>query len=179
VSEGLPQLEMELPSLDRLPPVEVADGYRLRAYQPADESLWCRLVNECVGGQWTEEQCRTLMMETPGFEAGDLLFAERDGEVVGTAWALRKQRPEEGPGYLHMVAVFAEHRGHRLGRALVLAALHRFREVGYRSAVLQTDDWRLAAIKVYAGLGFRPKMTHESHEGRWREVYQRSRSGHL
>ncbi len=170
MSERLPQLVMALASLDHVPPVEVADGYRLRAYQPGDEAAWCDLVNGCIGGEYTEEQCRRDILETPGFEAGDLFFAERDGEVVGTAWALRKQRPEEGPGYLHMVAVLAEHRGHRLGRALVLAALHRFRELGYRSAVLQTDDWRSAAIKTYLGLGFRPRHTDPSHEGRWAEV---------
>ena len=165
-----PQLEMELPSLADLPPVEVAEGYRLRTYQPGDESVWCRLVNECIGGEYTEEQCGRELTGRPWFDPADLFFVEHGGEAVGTACALR--RPDLGTeaGYVHMVAVKPEHRGHGLGRALVLAVLHRFREMGFRAATLRTDDWRLAAIRMYLGLGFEPKMTDGSHEGRWREV---------
>jgi len=165
---------MELPSFADLPVAEVAPGYRLRTYQPGDESAWCRLVNECIGGEYTEEECRRELTGQPWFDPADLFFVEEDGEAVGTACALR--RPDLGAevGYVHMLAVLPEHRGHRLGRGLVVAVLHRFRELGYRSAVLKTDDWRMAAISTYLGLGFRPRMTHESHEGRWREVVERS-----
>ena len=161
---------MALPSLAGLPAAEVADGYRLRTYQPGDESAWCRLVNECIGGECTEEQCRRELTGQPWFDPADLFFVGQEGEVVGTACALR--RPDLGVevGYVHMLAVLPEHRGSRLGRTLTLAVLHRLREAGYRSAILQTDDWRLAAIKTYLSLGFRPEMTDESHEGRWREV---------
>jgi mycothiol synthase len=71
-----------------------------------------------------------------------------------------------------MVAVDPMHRSHGLGKALTVAVLRRFRERGFRRAVLQTDDFRLPAIRLYLGFGFRPSMTHESHPGRWREIYR-------
>jgi len=175
VSERPPQLEMELPFLADLPPVEVADGYRLRTYHPGDEAAWCDLVNECIGGEYTEEQCRADLTGQPWFDPADLFFIDparpgKEGNVVGTACGLRRPDANTQAGYVHMLAVFPEHRGRRLGRALVLAVLHRFRELGYRSAVLQTDDWRSAAIKTYLGLGFRPRHTDASHQQRWTEV---------
>lgn len=149
----------------------------MRTYQPGDESAWCRLVNECIGGEHTEEQCRRELTGRPWFDPAGLFFVEQEGEVVGTACALR--RPDLGAevGYVHMLAVLPEHRGHRLGRGLVVAVLHRFQELGYRSAVLKTDDWRLAAIKTYLSLGFRPEMTDQSHPQRWAEALQRLGGG--
>ncbi len=167
-----PQLEMRRASLDALPEIVTAEGYRLRTYREGDWAAWGRLVSECIGGQYDEAACReSLLMDTPQFAPEDLFFVERDGEVVGTTCAHRKHAPGEGPGCLHMVAVTAAHRGHRLGRALIIAALQRFRELGYRDVILSTDDFRLAAIRTYLDLGFLPVRSHESHAARWRETY--------
>ncbi len=171
----LPQLQMARASLEGIPEVETPAGYRLRTYRPGDEAAWCRLVNEGIGGDYTEEKCREELIRRPSFDPADLFFAERGGEVVGTACALRQ---EEGkPGIVHMVAVSPEHRGHGLGRALVAAVLHRLRELGYAAAELSTDDFRLPAIATYLSLGFQPKFTHESHEERWRAVRERLQGG--
>jgi mycothiol synthase len=171
VQTNLPQLEMRLASLDGLPEIEVAEGYRLRTYQEGDLTAWGRLISECIGGQYDEAACReSLLMGTPQFSPEDLFFAERDGEPVGTTCALRKYLPGEGPGHLHMVAVTAAHRGHHLGRALIVAALRRFGELGYRGVILSTDDFRLPAIRTYLDLGFEPVLSHESHAERWRLV---------
>ncbi len=170
--QSLPQLHMDLDRLDRLPELEVAEGYRLRIYRAGDEAAWCRLVNECIGGQHDEAGCRASLTETPRFAPQDLFFAERDGEVAGTACAWRGAGVPEGVGYVHMVAVDPAHRGKQLGKALVVAVLRRFRELRYHTATLRTDDHRLPAIRLYLGLGFHPVMTHESHPGRWEAVYE-------
>ena len=169
----LPQLEMRLPSLASLPEVEVADGYALRTYREGDLAAWAALVSECIGGRYDEAACReSLLMGTPQFAPEDLFFAEKGDEVAGTACAHRKHAPAEGPGIIHMVGVFAAHRGHGLGRALVTSALVRLRDLGYRDAILSTDDFRLSAIRTYLGLGFRPVFSHPSHTGRWEALYQ-------
>lgn len=170
----LPQLEMRLSSLASLPEVELAEGYTLRTYREGDLAAWAALVSECIGGRYDEAACReSLLMGTPQFSPEDLFFAEKGGEVVGTTCAHRKHAPAEGPGIIHMVGVFRAHRGHGLGRALVTAALWRLREMEYRAAVLSTDDFRLSAIRIYLGLGFRPVFSHVSHAPRWQELYQR------
>jgi mycothiol synthase len=124
-------------------------------------------------GDWTEEKLAAEMDKAVDFQSEDLLFAEKDGSIVGTAWALRQPNAPEGMGYVHMVAVAPPHRGRGLGRAVLLAVLHRFRELGMTQAELRTDDCRLPAIKIYLGLGFRPRLSHESHRGRWQAVYRK------
>ena len=174
MGQQLPQLEMRLTSLDLLPELEVAEGYMLRTYREGDLAAWGRLIAECIGGQYDEAACReSLMMDTPRFAPEDVFFVEKEGEVVGTACALRKHAAGEGPGYLHMVAVDPAHRGRHLGRVLAAAALRQFRDLGYRDVVLQTDDFRLPAIRTYLGLGFAPVPTHDSHAARWREVCEK------
>jgi mycothiol synthase len=165
-----PQLQMVLASLDRVPEVVIPGAYVIRTYRPGDGAVWCRLINDAIGGEYTEERFEQEMSGAPGLEPADLFFAVSGDAPAGTAWARRaKQRPEQ-MGYVHMVAVAPEHRGRGLGRALVLSVLRRFREVGLASAMLETDDIRLPAIRLYLGLGFRPAFTHESHAERWRRV---------
>jgi mycothiol synthase len=164
---------MVLESLNHLPSIAIAPDYRIRTYQPGDERDWCRIVNMCIGGDYTESQCRAELTEDQHFRPADLFFAVREGAVVGTACALRNPDLGFDVGSVHMVAVEPEHRGNRLGWSLVVAVLHRLRELGCGAAVLLTDDFRLSAINIYLELGFRPRMAHESHEPRWQEVRRR------
>lgn len=69
-----------------------------------------------------------------------------------------------------MVCVRPEHRGHRLGYWLTLATLHYFRDHGFQQAILDTDDFRLPAIREYLDLGFEPEYTHPSHTERWERI---------
>jgi len=169
---GEPQLEMARSDLEGIPDVALPAGCTIRAYRPRDEWAWCRLVSEGIGGDYTPEKLRAEMGGAADFDPLDLLFVVRGEEAGGTAWALRQAGSPIGQGIVHMVAVAPEHRGGGLGRALVVAVLHRLREVGARSAGLKTDDFRRAAIRIYLGVGFRPVLNHESHLGRWRAVYQ-------
>jgi GNAT superfamily N-acetyltransferase len=169
---GQPQLVMELDSLENLPDVTVPAGYTIRTYREGDSADWCRLISAGIGGKYDEKQFRQSTAGASGFDPQGLFFAERDGLTVGTACAIYSADFPSDMGYLHMVAVDPMHRGHGLGKALTVAVLRRFRGRRFKRAVLQTDDFRLAAIRLYLSLGFRPWFTHESHEARWREVYQ-------
>ncbi|MDP9363358.1 MAG: GNAT family N-acetyltransferase, partial [Chloroflexota bacterium] len=62
------------------------------------------------------------------------------------------------------------HCGRGLGRAVTLATLHRFRELGRRDAVLETDPPRLPAIRLYLALGFRPEPFGPEDDDCWRSV---------
>jgi mycothiol synthase len=167
-----PQLRMVLPSLDRVPAVTLSAGYSIRTYRPSDEAAWCRLINEAIGGDYTQQRLQEEIAAAPGFEPADLFFAASGEEPVGTAWARRAKEAPSSVGNLHMLAVAPEHRGLGLGRALVLSVLHRLGQMGLRRVLLNTDDFRLPAIKLYLELGFRPAFTHESHSERWRNVYK-------
>jgi mycothiol synthase len=75
-----------------------------------------------------------------------------------------------------MVCALDGHRGRGLGRLVTLAVLHHLRERGFRMADLSTDDFRLAAIKSYLGLGFVPVYLTDpdridDHEARWSAIF--------
>jgi len=167
-----PQLEMGLDSFEALPEVKMPAGYSIRTYQQGDASHWCRLIASGIGGQWNEKSFRESVAGSSGFDPQSLFFVETEGLVVGTACATWHDSYPSDTGYVHMLAVDPVHQGHGLGKALMLSVLHRLHKKGFRRAVLQTDDFRLPAIRLYLGLGFRPRFTHDSHQGRWNRVYQ-------
>jgi len=93
----------------------------------------------------------------------------QDEGIVATA-TVRLDPAFPDSGYLHWVGVLPEHRGKRLGEWVSLAVLHEFTRLGLTDAVLNTDDFRLPAIKTYYRLGFVPEMSHPSHEERWAKI---------
>ena len=48
--------------------------------------------------------------------------------------------------------------------------MHRLYETGYRFFSLLTDDFRLAAVKIYLDLGWKPWLYLDDMEGRWRAL---------
>ena len=175
------QLRMRRPSLEELPDVSVPAGYGLRAYQEGDEAAWGEIMEspEGIGREWTVEKVRTSMMEKPQFEAEGLFFVTSDGDggrPVASATAWRSPSAGERTGYVHMVCALPEHRGRGLGRLVTLAALRYMRERGDEDVLLETDDFRLAAIKSYLGLGFVPVYKEDpasDHVARWSAVFER------
>lgn len=170
VRRRLPQLEMRRSDLDGLPSVALPSPYRLRTYRLGDESAYAAIMNTGIGKDWTAESVRSFLIDRPQFDPRNLFFVTFDGEPVGTACAWRLDPNERRVGYLHMVCVRPEHRGHGLGYWLTVQVLHRFKELGFSSAMLRTDDFRLAAIRQYLRLGFRPECTDPSHPDRWATV---------
>ena len=61
-------------------------------------------------------------------------------------------------GELGWVAGDKDHAGKGLGAAVCNRAVQRFLSAGYRRIYLQTDDVRLAAVKVYLKMGFVPYL---------------------
>lgn len=164
----LPHLRMRRASLDVLPECTLPDGFTLRAAASADlpaltglmaaafpELLWTpKNVHDALFADTTVKE--TLVIEDP---AKDALVATASVRLL----------PERFPrtGYLHWVGAHPLYRGKRLGKTISLAVLHAFAQRGCTGAVLETQDFRLTAIRVYLGLGFVPEIAHESHPARW------------
>jgi mycothiol synthase len=166
----LPQLRMRRPTLTDLPRVQIAAPFELRCYQPGDEAAWAAIMNTGIGTDWTAERCRRELTRLPHFDPAGLFFATAGGEPIGTACSWSDFLPDVTAGWVHMVCVRPEHRGHGLGYQLTLQVLHRLHDRGFANAWLDTDDFRLPAIRAYLALGFEPVLTHPSHPDRWRAV---------
>ncbi len=159
---------MRRTDLDHLPPVEVPPGYNLRTYRPGDEVAWCAMMEGQIGHGWTTDRFFREVRDQPVFRPDGLYFAEWEGEPVSTAcaWWLPDRFGTE-TGVLHMVATHPAHRGRGLARAVSLAVLHFFRQVGVQRCILHTDENRLYAVRLYLALGFRPDLDSPAASASW------------
>lgn len=102
--------------------------------------------------QWIEEPDARLFLAVDG-----------DGKAVG--YAFSRVAGEEASvatgrvGELESLAVLPEHRGGRVGQALVGAVLDHFRELGLRDWSVAVMDGNDRARALYERLGLRPYIT--------------------
>ena len=136
-----------------LPGYVLPEGYALRTYRPGDEADWLRF---CNGGglgteSWTAQDFAREMLGKPGVTPERIFFAvDAQGRIGATATAVCQ--PDQG--YVHMVAADSAYRGKTLGKAVCHAVMQYLTACGYDKIVLETDDWREPAIRVYEWLGF-------------------------
>lgn len=161
---------MILEDLQELPSVDLAEGYHLRSYLPGDEQDWLKLI--CDTFMMTQDDAQGFANDifTDSLNPSDVLFISCGKSIVATATA--KKRPDDPPdtGYVHMVAVDPAHRGKHLGANITLAVLHRLAGMGYKKAILHTDDYRTSAVVTYLRLGFKPVINDTNMESRWLEI---------
>ena len=119
----------------------------------------------------TELRLRDLVLLDRNFDPNGLVVAERQGRLVGAAYAVRRQVAhhgddlEPGTGWIPFFFVTPEARGDGLGRALVTAALEWLRGCGVREVYFSnyTPNYVLpgldadrypAAARLLSSLGF-------------------------
>jgi mycothiol synthase len=165
---------MVRPNLDNLPKLELPDGYSLRTYQEGDETHWANIISDSFGGRKrTAEDTRNEITGRDVFVPDGLYFVTHQDIPVGTACAWRQSVNETEVGYVHMVGVLGEHTGHKLGKWVSLAVLYYFRDNGFSCSMLDTDDFRIPAIKTYLNLGFVPVYVDDTQPERWEEILKK------
>ena len=168
------QLRMVRPNLNNLPQLELPTGYGMRTYLEGDEVHWARIISDSFGGrERTAQDTEDQITGREVFLPDGLYFATHRGIPVGTACAWRESVDEKEVGYVHMVGVVAEHTGHKLGKWVSLAVLHYFRDRGFISAMLDTDDFRIPAVKTYLNLGFIPVYVEDGQPERWHAIFEK------
>jgi ribosomal protein S18 acetylase RimI-like enzyme len=65
------------------------------------------------------------------------------------------EHPEDGVGWISVIAAGEAYRGRGIGRALTVRAAKRLFALGAREAGLSTDEGNATAIRLYVSLGFR------------------------
>lgn len=152
-------------------------GYELRTWAPDDDldSLAATLTG-AFQDEWSPERVRTSLTEAPDVRAVYAVF--RDGKVVATASS--RLLPERFPesGYVHWVGTVPEHARLGLASLLLIRLLSEFAERGCKDAVLETEDFRVPAIRTYLRLGFTPayEVGDEDHRERWSAIFQHALS---
>lgn len=166
------QLRMVRHNLKNLPNIELPTDYCLRTYRDGDEIHWANIISDSFGGR--KRTAADTHQEITGrevFDPNGLFFITHQETPVGTACAWKQSIDESDIGYVHMVGVLSEHTGQKLGKWISLAVLYYFREHGFTCAILDTDDFRLPALKTYLNLGFVPVYVDRTQPKRWEAIY--------
>jgi mycothiol synthase len=160
-------LLMRRPDLDDLPTAPT--GVDLATV--ADDEGLARLLDAAFTNEaWDAARVHRELFDDKTVEA---VYVIRERErIVSTASARLMPEDHPGAGYLHWVASDPELRGRGLGRAVTLAVLHRFAADGLTATVLETDDERLSAIRLYLALGYVPQYPDASHVDRWSKIFR-------
>jgi mycothiol synthase len=164
-----PQLFMRLPALTDLPAARSLEpGYALRQAVPADYGQLAELLAEAFGDTWDAERVAGEFSLGNGVEA--IYVVASPSGVAATASA--RYLPDRYPkaGYVHYVGVRVSERGRRLGEVITRRVLVHFAEAGLDQAVLETDDFRLPAVRTYLRLGFVPEPRAPGDALRWSKV---------
>ncbi len=166
---ALPQLFMRQPDITNLPPLALPEGFSLHSHIEGQDKNWEDLIEKAFGAHFSFND---FIVNGGGYKPEYVLYIAKDGVDIATATAVEKDI-FPGEGWFRMIGTAPEARGMGAGRLVCLAALHSLAARGYKSVVLSTDDARIPAIKLYLALGFEPIYTHESHEERWKKVFEK------
>ena len=92
----------------------------------------------------------------PQYDPHGVFFVMRGDQMLSTAFAWRDEPTETATGRVHFVGALPAERGKGLGRAVVLAVMHYFRDRGFLRVYLGTQGYRTAAVQLYLSLGYDP-----------------------
>ena len=88
--------------------------------------------------------------ESDWFDPAGLWVAEEDGAIVGFHWT----KVDQGMGEVYVLAVDPDHRGERLGAALLSRGLDHLAAVGVEGVELYVEEENARALDLYTGAGF-------------------------
>jgi len=165
--ETVAQLQMVWPEhlLNAPPPVQLPSGYSLRSSRRGDEPQFYKLMDVAGWPGWDEEALQPWLPRILP-EGWFMAIDEQSREIVASCMALRSEVYPFG-GELGWLVGDADHAGKGLGMAVSAAVTARFIDEEYRDIHLYTEDYRLAALKIYLKLGYVPLLYAPEMPERW------------
>lgn len=160
---------MRLPELSDLPPAPPHEPrYSLRTAAPGDYGQLAGLLSEAFGDPWDTQRVAAEFSPGNGVEAIYVAVSPAGVAATAAARCLPDRYPEAG--YVHYVGARVSDRGRRLGEVVTRRVLVHFAAAGLNQAVLETDDFRLPAVRTYLRLGFVPEPRTPGEARRWSKV---------
>ena len=154
-----------------LPELKIADGFRLRTILDEDLERYNELRTSVEFPAWEKSYLTDFYRKKVLSDGMFLIEQTATGRFAASAGAETTDMPEHPEvGVLGWVMTHPELRGYSLGKSVSVAAMHRLYQEGYRAFSLLTDDFRVAALKTYLSLGWKPWLYMEDMEERWRAI---------
>ncbi len=132
--------------------------------------MWLDVVQYGLSEKKEDENYyRCVMVGHENYDASYCFLLTENGFPVATSTLIFY--PGKKHGYVHMVACRDEYRGRGIGTFLARFVVYLMKKEGMETADLETDDWRIPAIKTYLRAGFIPNIMSEDMNARWKKIY--------
>jgi mycothiol synthase len=143
-------------------------GFHLRQIDPARDATALHAVDAAsfsASPDYTPESLAEFTAEQLGahdFDAALSRVAIEEEAIVG--FLIAGRRPEEGIGWVHILAVAPEHQNRGLGTVMLRSAFAAFAEAGLREVRLGVASYNPRALHVYARLGMTERFRFDVYE---------------
>jgi len=132
----------------------------LRTYRSGDAPAWIAAFNASFSDHWGgfsySDESWARHAASPRFRKEISVVAEADGIFAGICHCAPSLNPrEKGLAHLHILGVHPDFRRRGLGTCLMLEAMGRLREYGFKRVELDMDSLNAKALPLYEQLGFR------------------------
>lgn len=144
-------------------------SYELRPYEPEDDPGLRKLLAVAGFPRMAEDEGYSSLIGQNEALDGTRLIT-RDSQIVAVAFG---GRWTDEIGRFDFVCGHPDHRGHGLGMGACIAVMRYLFAKGYRIVELNTDDWRLPAVRTYLKIGFEPYLYRQDMARRWESVMAR------
>ena len=140
--------------VDLSPVPALPDGFLLRSLKGETETAaYAELHRAAFESTSMTPEWRSRTLRTPQYRPElDLVISAPDGSLAGfcVGWF----EPSRSVAQIEPVGVHPRFHQHGLGRVLLLEMLHRFKEHGASSAIIETNVDRTPARRAYESVGF-------------------------
>ena len=136
------------------------EGITLRSYRSGDAPAWIAAFNASFSDHWGgfsySDASWARHATSPRFRKEISVVAEAGGVFAGICHCAPSLNPrEKGLAHLHILGVHPDFRRRGLGTCLMLEAMGRLRENGFKRVELDMDSLNSRALPIYEQLGFR------------------------
>ncbi len=164
-----PQLLMWYPHATPPAVRRLKEGCRLRTYRDGDESAWAELLNDSSElGVWTVARIEKVLLSA--LLPDGQFFATMDETLIAGAGLYDSEKRGRSCWEIGWVVTDPDHRGLGLAWHVTAAAVETALTQPPRPIFLMTDDFRVAAVKLYLKMGFVPDFDHGSYRDRWAKL---------
>ncbi len=152
-----------------IPVWKLPAGFSFHYYKPGDMDIWLDIERQADTDNTFDRQRfeSTFSSRLDLLEQRMIFIFDEKGRPIATSTAWYE---DDKVGLVHWVAVVPAFQGQGLAKPLLARTLERFVELGYQSAMLRTQTFRIAAINLYLKFGFVPLISSLQDTDSWREV---------
>ena len=168
VSEHANQLRMVRQSLKFVEVPPTPKNYNLRQFHMGDDKSYQELFD--LAFHMPDALVKTLEKAlTDGF----FVIEHIPSSTIVASCVAERESNSSNNYILGWLVCDPSHTGKKLGTIVAAAVTNKLAKEGCVDPRLSTDDFRLAAIRIYLDLGWKPYLYKPGMEQRWNETYIR------